>query len=366
MSDNHATLTFSPIAAPDRFVKGEKLAAQKLNAALQSVVNTAFLIASAPPVPGMFRPWWWSEEANRIGVDEAGDTITVGNLFVTLKTGLPLFVEHAEARFDGDNVEVFLTAQGKLVTRSAGDELADRENLRIATRRRGTGPRIDVPVAELGATADIQAADERVCRAVGVWFRTAVEKSQDFDFLDRLASLRSRDALPERKTRALSEVAEAVRRCLGESPGVNLLPPDFEALVQPPESMARDVLRDWLTKWAETFESKAILRSFFNPVSELKAELSPGPRSGQFWYEFDISLWNATEVELLSDKLLDKANLSFNSLKVGKYVPTMTRLPGGGFSVSLYPPSGSTSLNVLADSKDIDLRLRPVQEHLGT
>ena len=51
MSDNHTTLRFSPIAAPDRFVKAEKLAAQKLNDALQSVVNTAFLIASAPPVP---------------------------------------------------------------------------------------------------------------------------------------------------------------------------------------------------------------------------------------------------------------------------------------------------------------------------
>ena len=366
MSDNHTTFRFSPTAAPDRFVKGEKLAAQKLNDTLQSVVNTAFLIASAPPVPGMFRPWWWREEANHIDFDDETNTIKVNNLFVTLKSGLPLFVEHEKARFDGDNVEVFLTEKRKLVTRPAGDELADWEGLRIATRRRGVGLRIDVPVAEFGATADIRAADERVCRAVGVWFRTAVGKSQDFDFLDRLARLRSGDVLPERQIRSLSEVAAAVRRRLGESPGINLLPHEFEVLVQPPESMARDILHDWLTKWAKTFESKAVRHSFFNPVSELKAELSPGPKYDQFWYEFDISLWNAAKVELLSDRLLHKAKFSFNNFKGRTPMATMISLSGGRFSVSLDCPSSSTSLNVLADGKDIDLRLRPVKENFGT
>ena len=136
--------------------------------------------------------------------------------------------------------------------------------------------------------------------------------------------------------------------------------------MQPPESMARDVLHDWLTKWAKTFESKAIRHSFFNPVSELKAELSPGPKCDQFWYEFDISLWNAAKVELLSDRLLHEAKLSFNNFKGRTPMATMTRLPGGRFSVSLDCASGSTSLNVLANGKDIDLRLRPVEENFGT
>ena len=362
MSDNRARLSFTPIAAPDRFVTGEKLTALKLNAAFQSAVNTAFLIAAAPPVPGMFRPWWWREEANRVELGDDRETITVSNLFVSIKTGLPLFVEHEEARFDGDDVEVFLTPEGKLETRPSGGELADREGLRIAMRRRGAAPRIDVPVAELGATTEIRAANERVCRAAGVWFQTALGKSQDFEFMDRLAFLRRGDALPERQTRSLSEVASVVRRRLGASPDVNLILPVLEMLVQPPESMAHDALRVWLTNWAETFESETILRSFFDSELELAPEVSLGPKSDSFWYEFDISLWNARKVELIADRSIHEARISFENFDGRNHMNTMTPLPGGRFSVSLDCSPDSTSLNVLANSDDIVLRLRLVQE----
>ena len=68
-------------------------------------------------------------------------------------------------------------------------------------------------------------------------------------------------------------------------------------------------------------------------------------------------------VELLSSRLLDQARVSFEDRKGRRVIRKMERLPGGWYSVLLDGcPADSTILNVLADSEDLTLRLRLIQE----
>ena len=367
MKDNHAPLVFTPIKAPGDFEKEELLRARKLNAALQSVVNTGFLIASAPPAPGIFRPWWWNQEANHVGLGDDGNMIVVNDMFVSLETGLPLFVKHAEVRFVVDGAGVFLTPEGTLEQKAKSDREDGGELMRIATHRRGEKPQIDVPVADLAATEELRAARECVCTAVGEWFRRGVGANERLVFMEDLAFLRHGDALPERQVRKLANVAAAIRQRLGDSPGANRIPRKLDEVVRPPGSMGHDALHVWLTTWGETFESEALLRSYFEPESLLEPRRLAGrykygsQRYGS-WYEFDLSSSKADKVELLASKLLPQARVSFNRRNRREALPRMERISEGRFSVLLLRPPDSTTLYVLADDEHLRLRLLSPEE----
>ena len=362
MKDNHAPLVFTPIKAPGNFEKKELLTACKLNAALQSVVNTGFLIASAPPAPGIFRPWWWNQEANHVGLGDDGNIIVVRDMFVSLETGLPLFVKHAEARFVVDGAGVFLTSEGTLTQKAESDHDGGREFMRIATHRCGEEPRVDVLVADLVATEELRAAHERVGAAVGKWFRRGVGANQRFDFMEDLAFLRNDDALPERQVRKLVDVAAAVRQRLGESPGANVIPRELDEVVRPPGSMGHDALHVWLTAWAETFESEALLRRYFEPDTLLEPRRLRGRYKYGWWHEFDISSSNAAELELLASKPLAQARVSFNRPNSRGAIPKMKMISEGRYSVLLARPPDSTTLYVLADDEHLRLRLLTPKE----
>ena len=363
MKDNHAPLAFTPTKAPGSFEKGELLKARKLNDALQSVANTGFLAASAPPVPGVFRPWWWNREANHVGLGDDENMIVVKNLFVSMETGLPLFVEHADVRFVVDGAGVYLTPDGTLTQKAHGDdECGGRESMRIATHRRGEEPQIDVLVADLGATEELRAVRERVCVVVGEWFRRGLGTSQHFAFMENLAFLRHGDALPERQVRKLAEVGATIRQRLGESTSANVIPPGLEGLEKPPESPGHDALCKWLTVWAKTFRSEALLRRYFEPESLLEPKRRPGQYKEGNWYEFDISSSNAKKVELLASKLLHQASASFNTRNRNSKIENMEPISEGRYSVVLNRPPGSTTLYVLADDEHLQLRLLTPQE----
>ena len=357
MENNRVPLSFLPVEAPGSFKANELLTADKLNAALQSAVNSAFLVASAPPCSGIYHPWWWSREANYVGLGGDDNSIAVRDMFVSLESGTPLFIEHAEVKFVVDGAGVFLTSAGTLEQNVKGDGENGRELMRIATHRRGKKPRIDVPVAALVATKEIRAASQRVCATAGEWFRRAVEANQQFDFIEDLAFLRNGDAVPERQVRKLAEVAASVRRHLGKSSGANVVPPELDDLVRAPESLGHDALCTWLTTWTEIFESEALLRCFFDPEALLEPQVLPGRFTDGSWYKFDISSSNAEEMELLASKTLEQARVSFNKPDKRKAIPEMKKISEGRYSVLLTRPPNSTVLYVFADHGHLRLRL---------
>lgn len=352
MNDDSSSVTLASIP---RFKPDELLTAVSLNQAFQSTATAAFLAAAAPPVAGLFRPWWWRDDAkstNRITIEDDG-TVVVECLFVSLENGSPLFVERGEAMGTGSTI--FLAPTGSVESASDFDDV---DGLVLARRQEGAILQIVAPVARLDATAETVNADARVRQAAEKWCEAA-NVHDAFGLAVAFGAINRGDDLPARRIRLLSDTAGTVLAQLSHSSEYGVAPESLHELKRLPDSMAHDALCEWLGRWADTFEDESLLRRFFRPRGWLYPEKSGNGRrgNGQRWWRFDLSDLETEVVELFSSSPLAQARWRFQeSGNINAFRQTTVR--EDGWSVVLRR-RGANELFVLADDPaGKELRLR--------
>ena len=365
MNDDRDSATLPWLAEFAWFKPDDILTAGNLNDAFRSTATAAFLAAAAPPVTGLFRPWWWRADAkstNQITLQDDG-TVVVKGLFALLENGSPLFVERKEAPATAAGSTIFLTAAGAL---QSGTDTDGPGGLMLAKREGGSSLRIVAPVAALDATAEIASAYARARDAAEKWREEAANVYGAFGLGEAFGALSRGDDLPARRIRLLSEMARAVLGHLESSPEVGVAPEGLGELARLPESTAHDELSEWLGRWAETFENESLLRRFFAPRGWLYPEKARNGRNGdgQRWWRFDLSELESEAVELFASRPLAQARWRFeDSGNINAFRQTTVR--EDGWSVVLYR-RGAKELFVLADDlagKELRLRAGAIPEN---
>lgn len=344
------------------FEKGDVLRAEELNAALRSGKNFALLCAAAPSATGLFRPWWWPADkpVNEIKVSEDKRAVELAALFVSLKSGTPMFVESEWVNDLEPEEAIVLTTNG--IDKKQGGGCPGGEALVLATLQDGDFE-IVAPVATLDATEELRRRNLCVIEAAKAWRDVARRKryialAQAFGALVRGGSLRQRMGM-------LSDVAGTLHGFLWETWGggdddVKVL----ENLRLPPPDSHNEISK-WLKSWAKTFGDEKLRNRFFYPSEWRDAEDTKSGVNVHGFRRWRVDLTSSQakmSVELEASTNFDGASWRFgNSGNVCLFKEVGRRTEGEKWRLTL-PKGDGIPLFVWTKATELRWRLNDVWE----